>query len=234
LAADLRPGKKWRAGTHFVDGLEYEREGELMGVQSIDTEIGRFEKCLVVRYTSRLMRQGRSPLGEGARVTSGQLVTTEWIAHGLGLVRAKQKGNLRLTDADGIPGRLAFEIKSSIFQYQRLADRRDFEPVAALDVGFRRETAADWATGAWRLSYDPHVPVGSDLPMDIIRFRPDGKVELAKRTRVYASCPFTVLGDILSVVCRNRSRRESYVFDLVINRSRNTLTTAMGSQYTRR
>jgi hypothetical protein len=205
-----------------------------MGVQSIDTEIGRLEQCLVVRYTSRLVRQGGSPVGEGARVTSGKLVTTEWFAQGLGLVRAKQLGDLRLRDADGIPGRLRFETKSSIFQYQRLADRRELQPLAAPEVGVKSRPGSGWAKGSWRLSYDPHVPVGLELPMDVMRFRPDGKVELAKRSRNYASCPYAVYGDILSVRCRPRGRREPYVFDLVINRGRDILTTAMGSQYSRR
>jgi hypothetical protein len=233
LAADLSRGTKWHAGTHFVEGLEFEREGEVMGVQSIDTETGRFEKCLVVRYTSQLVRKGSSPMGDGARVTGGKLVTTQWYARGLGLVRSKQKGSLRLMDSFGIPGRLGIEMKSSIFQYQRLADRRDSEPVAALDVGVKSEPDLSWAKGSWRLAYDPHVPVGLGLPMDVIRFRPDGKVELAKRTRVYASCPFAVYGDMLSVQCRSR-KRDLYIFDLVIDPDRKVLTTAMGSQYNRR
>jgi len=202
-------------------------------VQSIDTELGRFEKCLVVRYNSRLVRQGGSPIGDGARVTSGKLVTTEWIARGLGTVRTKQQGQLQLIDPSGAPGRLVSESRSSIFQYQRLADRRDAKPVAAPDIGVKIQADLAWATGSWRLSYDPLVPLGLTLPMDVIRFRPDGKVELAKRTRVYASCPFAVYGDVLSVQCRSR-RRDLYIFDLVINPDGRTLTTAMGSQYTRR
>jgi len=234
LASDLRQGKKWPAGIHYVDGLAFEREGEVMGVQGIDSELGRFEKCLVVRYTSRLVRPGSSPTGDGARVTAGRLVTTEWFARGLGLVRSKQQGDLRLSDAHGTPGRLAFVSRSEIFQYQRLADRRDSDPLAAPDVGVEVRPDAGWTKGSWRLTHDPFVPVGAALPMDVMRFRPDGKVELAKRTRVYATCTYAVYGDALSVLCRDRRRRESHAFDLLINWDRSILTTAMGSQYTRK
>jgi hypothetical protein len=106
--------------------------------------------------------------------------------------------------------------------------------VAAPDIGVKTEPGLGWAKGSWRLSYDPYVPIGAKLPMDIMRFRPDGKVELAKRTRVYASCPYAVYGDILSVRCRIRTRREPYVFDLVISPDRKLFTTAMGSQYSRK
>ena len=69
--------------------------------------------------------------------------------------------------------------------------------------------------------------------MDVMRIRPDGKVDLSKRTRVHASCPYAVYGDILTVRCPDRRRRKPVIFDLVISSDRQTLTTAMGSQYTR-
>lgn len=51
--------------------------------------------------------------------------------------------------------------------------------------------------------------------MDVVRFRLDGKVDLSKRTRVYASCPYAVYGDILTLNCEVFG--ESLVIDLLLN-----------------
>ena len=76
----------WSAGIHYIDGLEFGRKGEVLGLQGIDTDLGRFEKCPLVRYTSRLTRRGASPIGDGAKVTGSRVVETQWYARGLGLV----------------------------------------------------------------------------------------------------------------------------------------------------
>jgi hypothetical protein len=232
-SADARPKERWRAGTHYVDGLEFSRRGEVLGLQDIETKLGRFEKCLVVRYTSRLARAGVSPLAGNAPVSDARLVETQWYARGLGLVFSQSKGELRLNHGDGVPGRVVFESRSQIHQYQRLADQRDTVPVAALDVGAKVRPGIEWVKGSWRLSLDRNQPVGEPLPMDVMRIRPDGKVDLSKRTRVYDSCPYAVSGDILTVRCENTRQPEPLVFDLVISPDRQILTTAMGSQYSR-
>ena len=107
--------------------------------------------------------------------------------------------------------------RNQIFQYQRKADRRYRVPVAAPDVGTETRPGSEWAKGSWRLSLDPYTALGIELPMDVMQFRPDGKVGLSKRTRAYATCPYAVYGYILTVRCQHRRHQEPLVFDLAIS-----------------
>ncbi|MCP5042815.1 MAG: hypothetical protein GY944_17460 [bacterium] len=233
LVKGAEPGEPWPAGVEVIDGLAFEREGELMGVQGVDTPLGRFERCLVVRYTGKLMKPGLSPLGDGTRVKAGTLVTTEWIARGVGRVQSKQEGELELGPVRDMPGRLTFEARSQLHQVQRLADRRDQNPAAALDKSAKARAVAGLGEGSWRLSLDSDLPLGTKLPMDVIRLLPDAKVSLAKGTRVYASCSYAVAADMLTIRCRHPETFQKMAFDLIVSPGARVLTTAVGSQYTR-
>lgn len=68
-----------------------------MGRQTIETEAGRFEGCLVVRYTGVLAKRGRSEIAGIGLPTGGRVTTTEWYARGVGLVRSKRSGTIDLT-----------------------------------------------------------------------------------------------------------------------------------------
>ncbi len=203
-----------------------------MGRQTIETEAGRFEGCLVVRYTGVLAKRGRSEIAGIGLPTGGRVTTTEWYARGVGLVRSKRSGTIDLTLRDGAPGKLYFEHDSGLYQYQIRADQWEIAPLAALaaDIPFR--PGAGWAIGDWRLGLDPNIPLSVPLPMDVVRFRLDGKVDLSKRTRVYASCPYAVYGDILTLNCSVFG--ESLVRSTCFSTARSILTNSLGGQYSKK
>lgn len=229
-----KPGVRWPAGVEVIDGLAFEREGELMGVQALDTPAGRFERCLVVRYTGSLMKPGLSPLGDGVRVKSGSVETTEWIAQGVGRVQVRQEGELLLGEVDGMPGRLTFEGLAQLHQFQRPASARTAAHPAARDAAARAaKHGSAWMKGTFALALDPALPLGAELPEDAVRFRADGAVELLARGRRQALCQPKIRHDLLRLSCRDLASAQQRSIDLVVSPDRHTLTTAMGSQYAR-
>ncbi len=229
-----KPGKPWPAGVEVIDGLAFEREGEVMGVQALDTPAGRFEQVLVVRYTGKLMKPGLSPLGDGVRVKGGRVVTTEWIARGVGRVQIRQEGELELGQVDDMPGRLTFESLGQLDQLQRPASRRTSDLPAAPDRGARAENP--WQGSTFELSHDPALPLGAPLPEELVRFRKDGAVEIVAQGRRLAMCQAKThpkQSDLLRLTCRDLASAQELRFDFIASAGRRVLTSATGSQYSR-
>jgi hypothetical protein len=100
LKADANVGEKWRIGSRETGGLPTELEGEVLGVQDAKVPSGVFEKCLVVRYTGSF--SGAIEIsGNRIEVPSGEIVTTEWYAPGVGKVLAKEEIRQTMVLADG-------------------------------------------------------------------------------------------------------------------------------------
>ena len=162
------------------------------------------------------------------------MVTTEWIARGVGRVQVRQEGELLLGEVDGMPGRLTFEGLGQLDQLQRRASARHEGRPAAPDRGARAENP--FHGGSFKLSLDPALPLGAPLPKDRVQFRKDGSVELVSHGRRVAMCEHKThpsQRDRLRLTCRELSSAQQKSFDFVASRDRRTLTSASGSQYTR-
>jgi len=231
LVQGAKPGEPWDAGVAVIDGLAFERRAEVLGVQDVETPAGRFEKCLVVRYTGRLMRPGLSPLGDGVRVKSGRVVTTEWIARGVGRVQVREDGELRLGPVDDMPGRLTFEGLGQLAQLQRPAHARAAAGVPAAPAP---QPATPWKDKRFKLDFDPALPLGTALPDDRVGFRADGRVEFVARGRRVALCEAEARPgphDLLRLRCRDLESATEMRFDFVVSPDGRRLTSASGSQY---
>lgn len=100
LKAGARVGEKWRIGSKETAGLMTDLEGEILGVQDAEVPSGVFEKCLVVRYTGSFSGSIEVS-GNPIDVQSGQIVSTEWFAPGVGKVLAKEEISESMVLADG-------------------------------------------------------------------------------------------------------------------------------------
>jgi len=100
LRSGVAIGQKWPVGIRRASGVQTEIEGEVLGVQSAQTPAGLYEKCLVVRYTGRIAGV-TDAYGSRIEIPSGELVSTEWYAPGVGRVLIKRELSQILILPDG-------------------------------------------------------------------------------------------------------------------------------------
>lgn len=100
LETAAEPGQRWSVGVRSQQDLHTELEGELLGVQDVQTPQGPFERCLVIRLkgqTSGVVEV----YGSRMEVPTGDYSITQWYAPGVGLVLAKEEINQTLVFEDG-------------------------------------------------------------------------------------------------------------------------------------
>jgi hypothetical protein len=86
VPAAVAPGSRWRVGTLALAEGALALEGSAAAGGAIETPAGRFEDCLELRYTGAY--EAGAAGAAGARLASGTFVSSEWLARGVGTVRA--------------------------------------------------------------------------------------------------------------------------------------------------
>lgn len=100
LEAGAQPGQRWRVGVRSQGDLHTDLEGEVLGVQDVQTPHGLFERCLVIRLTGQISGVVEA-YGSRMEVPSGDFSVTRWYAPGIGLVLAKEEFSQILVLEDG-------------------------------------------------------------------------------------------------------------------------------------
>ncbi|MCH7598357.1 MAG: hypothetical protein IH973_01260 [Myxococcales bacterium] len=100
LEAGAQPGQRWKVGVRSQGGLHTDLEGEVLGAQDVQTPLGLFEHCLVIRLTGQISGIVEA-YGSRMEVPSGDFTLTEWYAPGVGLVLAKEQRTQTLVFEDG-------------------------------------------------------------------------------------------------------------------------------------
>lgn len=100
LESKAEPGQRWQVGVRSERDLHTNLEGEVLGVQAVDTPAGRFEQCLVIRLTGEISGVVEA-YGTRMEVPDGDITVTRWYAPGHGLVLAKEERNQTLVLEDG-------------------------------------------------------------------------------------------------------------------------------------
>lgn len=227
LLREGRPGVSWKAGFEIVDGMQLERVGEVLGVQDVTAPAGSFEKCVVVRYTSTLKKPFTPADGEGTTVTAGRIVRTEWYVPAMGLVLSRETSEMDLTGVSG-SGKMKTSTQATLYQAQQAYPAEQSAPPA----NAAGAEDSSWATGDWKLTYDPDSNLAEDLPVDWLRFSTAAAtVGLANATRTYLECPFEIRGDRLILNCQVKGKPKT--LQLIATPERKILLNNSGAQYTR-
>jgi hypothetical protein len=100
LEAAAEPGQRWSVGVRSQQDLHTDLDGEVLGVQDVQTPRGRFEGCLVIRLTGQISGVVEA-YGRRMEVPTGDFSLTQWYAPGVGLVLAKQEISQTLVLEDG-------------------------------------------------------------------------------------------------------------------------------------
>lgn len=100
LEATAEPGQRWKVGVRSRGDLHTDLEGEVLGVQDVQTPLGAFENCLVIRLTGQTTGVVEV-YGHRMEVPSGDYSVTQWYAPGVGLVLAKERRSRTLVHEDG-------------------------------------------------------------------------------------------------------------------------------------
>ncbi|MBW2723681.1 MAG: hypothetical protein JRE71_04780 [Deltaproteobacteria bacterium] len=100
LEAAATPGQRWSVGVRSERDLHTSLEGEVLGVQDVQTPYGLFERCLVIRLTGQISGVIEA-YGSRMEVPSGDFSVTQWYAPGVGLVLAKEEISQTLVLEDG-------------------------------------------------------------------------------------------------------------------------------------
>ncbi|MEZ4215683.1 MAG: hypothetical protein R3E88_04330 [Myxococcota bacterium] len=112
-------GKRWHVSSESVGGLAGETWGEVVGLQDARTPAGRFEKCLVVRYTGTVTGEIEIPGAGRMQVTDGEVVVTEWHARGIGLVLSQERLRETLVGEGGVELVASMESETSLAEWRR-------------------------------------------------------------------------------------------------------------------
>lgn len=100
LESQVAVGHRWTVGVRQRGQLKTELEGEVLGVQDVQTPKGVFERCLVVRLTGKITGIVEA-YGTRMEVPDGQYTATEWYAPGVGRVLSKIEMVQKLVLEDG-------------------------------------------------------------------------------------------------------------------------------------
>ncbi len=100
LESNAEPGQRWQVGVRSQRDLHTNLEGEVLGVQAVETPAGHFEQCLVIRLTGQISGVVEA-YGTRMEVPSGDITITRWYAPGAGLVLAKEERSQTLVLEDG-------------------------------------------------------------------------------------------------------------------------------------
>ncbi|MDP6979798.1 MAG: hypothetical protein QF570_14520 [Myxococcota bacterium] len=100
LESNAEPGQRWQVGVQSQRDLHTNLEGEVLGVQAVETPAGSFELCLVIRLTGQISGVVEA-YGTRMEVPSGDVTITRWYAPGAGLVLAKEERNQTFVLEDG-------------------------------------------------------------------------------------------------------------------------------------
>lgn len=100
LETGAQPGQRWSVGVRSQADLHTDLEGEVLGVQDVQTPHGLFERCLVIRLTGQISGVVEA-YGSRMEVPSGDFTVTRWYAPGIGLVLAKEEFSQILVLEDG-------------------------------------------------------------------------------------------------------------------------------------
>ena len=100
LEASAEPGQRWEVGVRSRRDLHTRLDGEVLGIQDVDTPAGHFESCLVIRLTGETSGVLEA-YGTRMEVPSGDVTLTRWYAPGHGLVLAKEERNQVVVLEDG-------------------------------------------------------------------------------------------------------------------------------------
>lgn len=100
LEAAAQPGQRWSIGVRSQQDLHTNLEGEVLGVQDVETPQGPFKGCLVIRLKGQISGVIEA-YGSRMEVPSGDYSVTQWYAPGVGLVLAKEEISQTLILEDG-------------------------------------------------------------------------------------------------------------------------------------
>lgn len=97
----IAKGERWSTGAYAVDGLRYQEQGEILGVQTAKTPAGAYEKCLVVRLVGQIEGQLEAAPGVTVTLEGGRVERTQWLARGIGPVLMKEKLTMTMVTPTG-------------------------------------------------------------------------------------------------------------------------------------
>ncbi len=100
IEAGAQPGQRWKVGIRSRGDLHTDLDGEVLGLQDVQTPHGLYERCLVIRLTGQISGVVEA-YGSRIEVPSGDFSVTEWYAPGVGRVLVKEKLEQMLVLEDG-------------------------------------------------------------------------------------------------------------------------------------
>lgn len=98
--AQAGPGVRWDAGRLVSQGLDFDLQGEVLGLEDVTTPAGRFARCLKIRFTGKI-GGGLDVEGLSLTVDGGTTETLEWYAADVGMVKQVTRFQIPVRLPDG-------------------------------------------------------------------------------------------------------------------------------------
>ena len=113
IPAHVEPGSAWGVGTLALAEGDLTLAGAAAAGGAVETPAGRFEDCLLLRYEGAYAAAPRSGGAGEARLAGGRFESREWLARGVGTVRAEIVRELRIeADPGSVRTRRVREVRT--------------------------------------------------------------------------------------------------------------------------